>query len=87
MLLHAGSSGVGQAAMQLAKTAGLTAFVTCRSDEKVEFCLKLGAKGGVNTRTTPSFGDTLKEMNGGEMIDVILDCVGASYANENAACK
>lgn len=38
LLIHAGASGVGTAAIQLAKALGARVFVTAGSDEKLQFC-------------------------------------------------
>src|SRR5699024_4560635 len=43
VLIHAGASGVGTAAIQLAKKAGAIPIVTAGSAEKVDYCLSLGA--------------------------------------------
>ena len=38
LLIHAGASGVGTAAIQVAKALEAQVFVTAGSDEKIEFC-------------------------------------------------
>lgn len=83
VLLHAASSGVGQAAIQLAKANGLKVFVSCRSDDKVACCLALGADAGFNLKEDTNFADKVKAANGDKGVDVILDPVGASYCSEN----
>src|SRR5689334_434378 len=48
VLIHAGGSGVGTAAIQLATALGARAFVTAGSADKLERCRALGAAGGIN---------------------------------------
>lgn len=68
-LIHAGASGVGTAAIQLARDAGARVLVTVRSVDKSERCRELGAE-----VVPPAHG---------EKVDLILDCVGGSYLPAN----
>ena len=52
LLVHGGSSGIGTTAIQLAKQFGAKVYVTAGTDEKCEYCLKLGADGAFNYRET-----------------------------------
>ncbi|WP_043529172.1 NAD(P)H-quinone oxidoreductase [Litchfieldella xinjiangensis] len=79
VLLHAGASGVGTAAIQLCKAFDHPCFVTAGSDEKIAACQALGAESGWN-RHQGSFVDAVKAWGGA---DVILDPVGASYLADN----
>ena len=81
VVLHAGASGVGTAAIQLCHAFGSESFVTAGSASKIEACLKLGAKGGHNRRDS-GFIDALRAL-WPQGADVILDPVGASYLAEN----
>lgn len=81
VILHAGASGVGTAAIQLCRAFGSESFVTAGSSEKIEACLKLGAKGGQNRRDG-GFIDALRAL-WPQGADVILDPVGAGYLAEN----
>ena len=81
VVLHAGASGVGTAAIQLCHAFGSESFVTAGSASKIEACLKLGAKGGHNRRDG-GFIDALRAL-WPQDADVILDPVGASYLAEN----
>ena len=49
--VHAGGSGVGTAATQLARESGCRVFVTAGTEEKIEICKTLGAVGGANYKT------------------------------------
>lgn len=82
VLLHAGASGVGTAAIQLCGAFGNPCFVTAGSDEKINRCVELGASGGSN-RHTGSFVEQVETWTGGQGFDVILDPVGAAYLADN----
>jgi putative PIG3 family NAD(P)H quinone oxidoreductase len=77
VLLHAGASGVGSAAIQLCKAFGNPCWVSVGSAERLAYCEALGAQGGV-VRT-----DGLEPLNDLGPFDVILDPVGANYAALN----
>ncbi len=82
LLLHGGGSGVGTAAIQLARAHRVTAIVTAGSPEKVQRCLELGAAFGINYRTE-DFAARALELTGGRGVDVILDWIGASYLGKH----
>ncbi|KAE8664509.1 Beta-galactosidase 8 [Hibiscus syriacus] len=75
-LVHGGSSGIGTFAIQIAKDKGATVLVTAA------FCKKLGAHVCINYKTE-DFVARVKEETGGKGVDVILDCIGASYLQRN----
>ncbi len=81
VLLHAGASGVGTAAIQLCRQRGNPCFVTAGSDEKIERCVALGAEGGWN-RHDGGFVESVKAW-APDGVDVILDPVGAHYLADN----
>mmetsp|Transcript_1691 Transcript_1691/g.2670 ORF Transcript_1691/g.2670 Transcript_1691/m.2670 type:complete len:351 (+) Transcript_1691:3-1055(+) len=83
VLLHAAASGVGQAAIQLATAAGAQCIATCRSDDKVACCLKMGATHAYNVKVDTAFSAMVKADSSGSGVDVVLDPVGATYAAEN----
>lgn len=78
VLIHAGASGVGTAAIQIAKAIGAEVWVTTSSQEKIDFCLKLGADHGINYRS-----ENFAEKVSG--VDVVLDLVGATHLAKNLA--
>ena len=84
VLVHAGGSGVGTAAVQLVKLAGGRSMVTAGSKQKIDTALSLGAERGVNYKTE-DFAGAVAEWTGGKGVDIILDCVGGSYAMKNVA--
>ena len=81
ILLHAGASGVGTAAIQMCREFGNPCFVTAGSEAKIARCVELGADGGFN-RHDGSFVDAVQAWSGGG-VDVILDPVGAAYLADN----
>jgi NADPH:quinone reductase-like Zn-dependent oxidoreductase len=84
VVLHAVGSGVGTAALQLARVAGAEVVGTSRSAEKIERCRPLGLERGVVVAGA-EFADAVKRETGGRGADVILDPVGAAYLAENVA--
>jgi putative PIG3 family NAD(P)H quinone oxidoreductase len=84
VLLHAGASGVGTAAIQLCKAFGSPCWVTAGSDEKIARCVELGAEGGAN-RHGDGFKPHVATWTDGKGFDVILDPVGARYFADNIA--
>lgn len=81
-LIHAGASGVGMAAIQLARAAGARVFVTAGSDEKLAHCREVGAEVTINYKTE-SFMDRVLDATGRQGVNVILDFIGAPYWEGN----
>ncbi|MBW7458116.1 zinc-binding dehydrogenase, partial [Paenibacillus sepulcri] len=84
VLIHAGASGVGTAAIQLAKHKGAKVIVTAGTDEKLAVCRSLGADIAVNYKQS-SFDEEVKRATGGQGVQLILDFIGASYWERNIA--
>jgi len=84
LLVHGGGSGIGTAAIQLAKRVGAMVIVTAGSDEKCARCRELGADVAVNYRSA-KFADAVKQATGGRSVDVVLDSIGAPYLEDNLA--
>lgn len=82
LLVHGGSSGIGVAAIQIAKTMGSTVYVTAGSDEKCKFCEELGAAKAINYKTQ-NFKDEITRITNGKGVDVILDMIGGDYTPLN----
>jgi len=82
VLIHAGASGVGTAAIQLALAKGIKPYVTAGSQEKIACCEILGALGGINYKEGP-FAKKLLELTNDQGVDVVLDFVGAPYWEQN----
>ena len=84
VLIHATGSGVGTAALQLARHAGATTFGTAGSSEKLARAAELGLEYGINYRSEDFLAVT-QERTSGRGVDVILDVVGAPYWERNLA--
>jgi len=83
VLVHAIGSGVGVAALQIAKMMGATqVFGTAGSDEKLDSAAALGLDVGVNYREA-DFAEAVLEATNGVGVDVILDVIGADYWERN----
>jgi NADPH2:quinone reductase len=80
VLIHAGASGVGTAAIQLAKSINCHVSVTVSSDEKAMACNALGADEAVNYQQT-NFVSWAKENK--HSFDVVLDVVAGEYVDKN----
>lgn len=84
LLVHGGGSGIGTAAIQLAKRVGALVIVTAGSDAKCARCRELGADVAVNYRSE-KFVETVKRATSGRGVDVVLDSIGAPYLEDNLA--
>ncbi len=80
-LIHAGASGVGTAAIQLAGVLGARAIVTA-SAPKHAACLRLGAAAAIDYRTD-AFDEAVMTHTDGHGADVVLDVIGAPYLAQN----
>lgn len=77
-LVHGGSSGIGLAAIDLARLRGADCLVTVGDDEKARFCREFGAQAAINYRRE-DFVARVRELTAGEGVDVVLDMVGGDY--------
>lgn len=85
VLIHAGGSGVGTAAIQLAKQlANANVITTAGSKEKLDVCRSLGADVCINYKEQDFDKEVLKATQD-QGVDLILDFVGASYWKKNLA--
>lgn len=75
ILIHAGGSGIGTAAIQLAKAIGCTVITTVGSDEKIEPCRELGADHVINYRTD-RFEGVVRKLTKKVGVDVVFEHVG-----------
>lgn len=80
VLIHGGGSGVGTAAVQLARQAGCRVLVTAGAEAKIRRCLELGAEFGVNYRER-DFAEVILGRTDG--VDVVLDIAGGDYLERN----
>ena len=82
VLIHGGSSGIGLAAIQLAKALGATVFTTAGSEDKVAFCLGIGADHAIDYKAQ-DFVAEVARITGKRGVDVVLDMVGGDYIEKN----
>ena len=68
VLIHAGGSGVGTAAVQLATLAGAKPIITAGSEAKINTVLKLGALAGFNYKEADFSEKVLEYTNGMQII-------------------
>ena len=83
LLVHAVGSGVGTAALQLARAAGARVIGTSRTAAKLERAGELGLEHGVLVREGEDWPARVLELSGGRGADVILDLVGGPYLAGN----
>jgi putative PIG3 family NAD(P)H quinone oxidoreductase len=83
LLVHAIGSGIGTAAIQLARAFGARILGTSRTESKLAHCAALGLDAGIVVGKEAAFAPRVAELTNGAMADVILDTVGASYLDEN----
>lgn len=76
VLIHAGASGVGTAAIQMAKKIGAEVYVTA-SKTKHQICKDLGADHVINYREE-NFGEILRSQ-----MNLVIDFIGALYFEKN----
>ncbi|MEM6632067.1 MAG: NAD(P)H-quinone oxidoreductase [Bacteroidota bacterium] len=81
VLIHAGASGVGTAAIQLAKSIGAEVFVTA-SKAKHATCLELGASKTIDYKQE-DFSQKIAEFTQNQGVDVVVDFLAASYLSQN----
>lgn len=81
ILIHAGASGVGTAAIQIARQLGAEVFVTA-SKEKHDICRDLGAAYSIDYKSK-NFSERIIQLTGGTGVDVIIDFIAGPYFQQN----
>ncbi|HVN49887.1 MAG TPA: zinc-binding alcohol dehydrogenase family protein [Acidimicrobiales bacterium] len=84
-LVHAGASGVGIAAIQLASRAGATVLATASRDDKLARLAELGLDRGINYAEV-DFADEVRRLTGGRGADVIVESVGGQVLDDSLRC-
>jgi NADPH:quinone reductase-like Zn-dependent oxidoreductase len=82
-VLLQGTGGVSIFALQFACLAGARTIITSSSDEKLQRARKLGASEGINYKTTPEWGDKVRELTGGRGVDHIVEVGGAGTLGQS----
>lgn len=82
VLIHAGGSGVGTAAIQVARETGAEVFITAGQEQKLEKGRQLGASLALNYKKV-DFAERILGETAGEGVDLVLDPVGADNLERN----
>jgi putative PIG3 family NAD(P)H quinone oxidoreductase len=82
ILVHGGSSGIGTAAIQMARAFGARVLATAGSAAKCAACEALGAERAFNYREV-DFVEATRQATGGKGVNVVLDMVGGDYLQRN----
>lgn len=85
ILIHAGGSGVGTAAIQLAKYYNFHTIFTTASQPKHKTCLDLGADVAIDYKSE-NFEKIVLEKTNGKGVHRIIDFVAAAYFQQNLNC-
>src|SRR5699024_12778404 len=86
LLAHGGGSGIGTAAIEIARHLGVKSAVTVGSERKAEFCRELGADAVINYREEDFVArdqEICVHDDAGTVADVILDNTVAKYIKPN----
>jgi putative PIG3 family NAD(P)H quinone oxidoreductase len=85
VLVHAAGSGVGVAALQIAKIGGASPVLgTAGSDEKLAAAQALGLDVPIHYKQK-DFAEAAMSATGGRGVDIVVDFIGASYLERNLA--
>lgn len=88
VLVHAAAGGVGQAAIQIAKTMGVEIYATVGSLEKKEFIMDTYGipEDHIFSSRDASFGPAIREATGGSGVDVVLNSLAGDLLRESWGC-
>jgi putative PIG3 family NAD(P)H quinone oxidoreductase len=92
VLIHAAGSGVGTAAVQIARAVGARSIGTARTRAKLDRARELGldetilVTSAAGTEGGASFADDVRARTGGRGADVIVELVGGAYVAQDLAC-
>src|SRR5215208_1537377 len=85
VLVHAGGSGIGTAAIKMAKAIGCTVITTVGDDAKADKARKLGADHVINYRTE-RFEGAVRRLTAKKGVNVVFEHVGAETFNGSLLC-
>ncbi|MGH8764385.1 MAG: zinc-binding dehydrogenase [Burkholderiales bacterium] len=86
VLIQAAGSGIGSAAIQVARLAGATILATASSDLKLQRAGALGAHHLINYRAEANFVPRVLELTGGKGVDVVMEHVGGEVFTRSLEC-
>jgi NADPH2:quinone reductase len=85
LLVHAGASGLGMAAIQLGVARGARVFATAGGEDKMRLCRELGAELAIDSRED-DFTERVLEATAERGVDVVCDLVAGPYTAKSWAC-
>lgn len=85
VLVHGGTSGIGTMAIALCRIFGVDIIVTAGSADKVAAATRLGATHAIDYKAE-DFVARVKDITGGQGVQVVLDMVGGDYVPRNLQC-
>ena len=85
ILVHGGTSGIGQMAIQLGHAFGLTVLVTCGGPDKCAAAREIGAALAVDYKAE-DFVEAVQGFTKGKGVDLVLDMVAGDYVARNLKC-
>ena len=86
VLVHAAGSGVGSMGIQIAKMIGARVITTAGNDWKLDKAKELGADAAINYREVSNLSERVRELTGGQGVDLVFDVVGADVWEESLLC-
>lgn len=86
VLIQAAGSGIGSAAVQVARLAGATVFATAGSKQKLERAAALGADHLIDYRADAQFSGQVLALTGGKGVDLVMEHVGGDVFTESLKC-
>lgn len=85
VLIQAAGSGIGSAAVQVARMAGATVFVTASTDEKLQRAKELGAHHLINY-SNEDFTEKVMDLTRGRGVDIVMEHVGGEVFTKSLQC-
>src|SRR3954469_17317196 len=82
VLIHAVGSGVGTAALQIARVSGATVIGTARSPDKLERARLLGLHVPIDA-STGNWAERVEQALGKDRVNAVVDLVGGDYLDGN----
>jgi NADPH:quinone reductase-like Zn-dependent oxidoreductase len=86
VLIQAAGSGIGSAAIQVARLAGATIFATASSEQKLQRAKALGAHHLINYSGEENFAQRVLELTAGKGVDVIMEHIGGKVFTRSLEC-
>ncbi len=87
LLIQAAGSGIGSAAVQVAKLAGAAMIIaTASSEKKLQQAKALGATHLINYSKEKKFSEQVIALTGGRGVDVVMEHVGGQVFTESLKC-